>query len=104
MQVSKYQEYLKSNEFSTNEKLVIQLLLDAANDWPKDQPTLLDFISDVERFLDETPNQFTLHNCLNNIDLSKNAWEAESLAQLIEIYKFYDGSKSLFDVLKSLDK
>ena len=43
-----------------------------------------------------------LEEYISKIDYSKNAWKAESLSQLIEVYNFYEDRKPLNEILSEI--
>lgn len=50
----------------------------------------------------EEINKNKLEDYLSKIDYSKNAWESESLSQLIDLYNYYENGKSLKQILKEI--
>ncbi|MFM7023329.1 MAG: hypothetical protein ACKOXB_10145 [Flavobacteriales bacterium] len=80
----------------------ISALLNAINDWPNSLIHMEDFENDVSNFVGVEINRENLKYFISKIDYSKNAWEAESLSQLIDIFQYYPDGKTLKEILKDI--
>lgn len=89
----------KAKYFSTN---LIEILLSSINDWPNSIVIVEDFEVEVRNVIGGEVTRKRLEIFLSKIDLSKNAWQAESLIQLIEIFNFYDIEISLKEIIMDL--
>ncbi len=81
---------------------VIDLLLAAVNDWPNSVLSLESFESEVKDFIGNETVKQNVELALTKIDFSKQSWQAESLSQLIEVFKFYDEGISLKKIIENL--
>jgi hypothetical protein len=93
------QELNKAKSFITN---LIEILLSSINDWPNSVLFLDDFEFEVRNIIGGEVTNKRLEIFIPKIDLSKNAWQAESLSQLIEIFNFYDDEISLKEIIGDL--
>lgn len=83
---------------------IINILLATLNDWPKPINNLAEFEVELARLMGDEINKNKIEEFLSKVDYSKNAWEAESLSQLIEVYQYYEENKSLRTILNELEK
>ncbi|MCP1995521.1 hypothetical protein [Flavobacterium sp. HSC-61S13] len=98
-----YLEKVQESEKLTGTiKEVISILLVAINDWPTPIISLGDYEKDVYKLIGEEVSRKTMKESISNIDNSKNAWEGESLSQLIEIFNYYEEEKQLKEILKDI--
>ena len=81
---------------------VIDIFLSAINDWPNSILTFEDYESEVEKFINGVTTKNNLQNILNKIDFSINAWQAESLSQVIEVFQYYNENMSLKSIIEDL--
>lgn len=79
-----------------------EILIKAINDWPNPIIKLEDYELEVRNFIGGEITKNKLELRLSQIDLSKNAWEAESLSQLINVFQFYKEGASLKDIISNL--
>jgi hypothetical protein len=93
-----------SEELITVMKELISILLAAINDWPNQMDSLIDYENEVYMLVGEEVNRKKIEEYISSIDYSKNAWVAESLSQLLEIYNYYDGGKPLKEILKEIQE
>jgi hypothetical protein len=83
-------------------KDLIQGLLIAINDWPNPIVQLEDYDLQVCQFIGKEVTKNNLQECLSRINLLKNAWHAESLSQLADVFKLYEYEISLKEVITDL--
>ena len=93
------QELKKINPVIKN---VIKVLLNSINDWPSSIVILEDYEIDVRNFIGGNVTKNRLEIILSKIDFSQNAWQAESLSHLIEVFQFYDNEVSLKEIIIDL--
>ncbi|MFD2907171.1 hypothetical protein ACFSX9_00340 [Flavobacterium ardleyense] len=66
------------------------------------QIQLEDYELEVRNVIGDEVTRKSLELFLSNVDLSDNAWQAESLSQLLDIFNFYDKEISLNEILVDL--
>ncbi|HEY4323318.1 MAG TPA: hypothetical protein VGN20_05010 [Mucilaginibacter sp.] len=103
LSIIELEEVGASNNIDTRVKEVINILLTAVNDWPTAILNLTDFEIEVNNFIGGEVTKDKIDLARSKIDYSKNAWQAESLSQLIEVYKFYDRTISFKGIIKDLE-
>jgi hypothetical protein len=101
--ISQLEEIHDSLEINSNEREIIDIILAAINDWPNPIFTLEEYILDVEKFIGFELSKETISTSLLNMDLLKNAWESESLTQIMEIFNFYNTNISLMEIITEID-
>jgi hypothetical protein len=97
--MTKIFEQQKNNE--TCEK-VIEVLYNSINDWPITVAKLEDYESEVKYYIGGDVNKSRVESFLLKIDLSKDAWKAESLSQLSEVFQFYPTDFTLAEIIIEL--
>jgi len=84
---------------------VISILVAAMNDWPRPVLSLADFEIEVYRSIGKDADKERIEKYLTNVDYTVNAWEAEAIGQILDIYKYYDWQKPLNEiVIEIVDK
>ena len=84
------------------DKSTASILLDAINDWPYDTPMLNNYMKEVIDFIGGEPTKKRIDLKLTKINYGRDAWKAESLSQLVEIFKFYTEGMSLNEIIGNL--
>jgi len=83
-------------------KEMLAIVAGSVNDWPGPIISLEDFERELHSRLGEEIDRYRMEEYSSKIDLSKNAWEAESLCQLVEIFRYYEEGKLLREILKDI--
>lgn len=93
-----------ANSIGIEKKMLqkLHVFLDAINDWPFDPPSLEEFVNQLESFIGDISTKDNLERTLKNIDYHQNAWAAESITQLLELYRFYNSSVSVREIIDDL--
>jgi len=102
LEISNLQKIQESENVKPIIKDLIQGLLIAINDWPNPIVQLKDYELQVCKFIGEEVTKNNLQECLSRINLPKNAWHAESLSQLADVFKLYENEISLKEVITDL--
>jgi len=97
-----YLEKIQELEKTTPIKEIINILLAAINDWPNQVVSLVDYEKEIYKLVGEGIDRKKLEDYISKIDYSKNAWEAESLSQLIEVYNYYEEKKPLEEIFNEI--
>ena len=72
---------------------VVKILVAAMNDWPREVLSLGDFEIDMFRSIGKDANKEKIEKYLTKVDYTVNAWEAESIGQVLGLYNYYDSKK-----------
>ncbi len=102
LSVDHLEKIQESEKLPTVIKEMISIFLAAINDWPNQIVSLVDYEKEIYKLIGEEVDRKKLEEYLSKIDYSKNAWEAESLSQLIEVYYYYEDNKPLKEILKEI--
>ncbi len=102
LSVSHLEKIQESEKLTGVIKEVINILLAAINDWPATMVSLVDYEKEVYKLIGEEVSRKTMEEYISNIDYSKNAWEGESLGQLIEVFNYYDEGKQLKEIFNEI--
>ncbi|WP_410221850.1 hypothetical protein [Pedobacter sp.] len=81
---------------------IIAILLSAINDWPSKTTNLADFDMEISHFLKNEVTKSNIEKKLLHINYTKNAWEAESLSNLQEIFSSHFENKSFKEIILEL--
>jgi len=100
--ISYLEEIQKSEKVTEAVKGIIKIILSAINDWPEAAISLEDFERGIYKLAGADVDRKKLEAYISEIDYSKNAWEAESLSQLIGIYDYYEEKRLLRDILQEI--
>jgi hypothetical protein len=100
--INKLLEIQELNNVKSIISSLLEVLLNSINDWPDSIETLEDFELKVRNIIGSEVTHKRLEIFLSKIDLSKNAWQAESLSQLLDIFNFYEDEISLRAILADL--
>lgn len=96
------EEIQESGKLPAVVKAKVSIILAAINDWPNPILNLNDYEKEIYKLTGDEIDKKKLVAYISKIDYSQNAWEAESLSQLIEIYNYYEKSKPLKEILEEI--
>lgn len=100
--ISIIEEILRSKKLSTEINETIEILFSALNDWPININNLYDYELAVQNFIMNTTTKKNIEFTLSMINISKYAWEAESLSSLLEIYDYFEDGVSLKKIIDEI--
>jgi hypothetical protein len=101
--ISELEQAQESKEISSIVREVIGVFLAAINDWPNPILKLEDYNLEVKSFIGGEVTKHKISLTLSQIDVSKNSWQAESLSQLSDVFKFYNEGVSLKEIIIDLE-
>jgi hypothetical protein len=81
---------------------IINIFLNSINDWPISILTLEDYEKEVENFINGETKKANIEIKSKEIDLNTNAWNAESLCQIVEVFCYFDNNYSLKEIIEEL--
>ena len=93
---------VNNNKIPSNSIYFVNILLLAINDWPLNVENLEDYCKQIEYVISGRITKINIESYLKSVDFTKNAWEAESLTQLLEIYKFDKQGATLQEIISTL--
>ena len=102
LSVLEVEEMFENNKFSTEIKSGIEILLSAINDWSVPVDNLYDYNLVVQNFIENVITKRNIEIALSKIDLSRFAWEAESLSSLIEVFDYFREGITLSEIINEL--
>lgn len=102
LSVNYLEKIQESDKLPSGIKTTLNIFLAAINDWPNPVMDLVDYEKEIYKLLGEDVNRKKMEEYISRIDYSKDAWEGESLSQLIEIYNCYEGGKPLKEIFKEI--
>lgn len=102
LSVGYLEKIIESEKLPTAIKEILTIFLAAINDWPNPIDSLVDYEKDIYKLIGKEVDRKKLEEYISKIDYSKNAWEAESLSQLIEVYNYYEDNKPLKEILNEI--
>lgn len=93
----------ESEKLSDDIKKIINILLAAINDWPKPIGTLAEYENEIYRLIGSESNKINIKEYISKANYSLNAWEAESLFQVLEILIHYEHEKTLKQIIEEIE-
>ena len=90
------------NSIKTEIKEILNIFLDANNDWPIKVMSVEEYKNSVQHFIKAIPDEATIKQALKSIDILYNAWKVESLSTLLEVFKFYPQGISLVEIIEDI--
>ena len=100
--IAEIEEMVDNELFSPKMKIVVQILLSAINDWPDLLDNLYDYDLAVQNFIKNTTTKKNIELALGKVDISKYAWEAESLSVLMEVFNHFEKDISIKEIISSI--
>lgn len=100
--INDLQNIHESGKLSPEKNEILSILLSAINDWPNTIVSLADYEIDIHKLFGADIEKKKIKDHLSKVDYSKDAWQAESLSQLIEVYKYYKEDKPLKEIFKEI--
>ena len=101
--VKKMEEYIESIEVREEIKIMIGVVLAAINDWPYSISTFEMYESQISSFIGEQATSQNIQKKLKDINILENAWEAESLSQILKLFSFYKTDLSLKEIIQDIE-
>lgn len=93
-----------NEEFISNEiREIVDNFLSAINDWPNPVLSFEEYESEVYQFIDGETNKNNIEQSLKKNDFTINAWQSESLTQILEVFKFYREGFTLKQIIADLN-
>ena len=80
-------------------KQLVEILVAAVNDWPTPVTTMEEYEVEVRLFLGNAVVRKNIEISRGQINFGNNAWEAESLAQLVDAFQFYPEGTTLPEII-----
>jgi hypothetical protein len=99
LSIFEVEKMVENDKFSPQKKNGIEILLSAINDWSTPLNNLCDYDLAVQNFIEREVTKSNIESALSKIDLSRFAWEAESLSSLIEVFDYFKESNTLSEII-----
>ncbi|MYM27961.1 hypothetical protein GTP58_06465 [Duganella sp. CY15W] len=81
----------------------VHILLQAVNDWPTNIESTEQFLQQLGMAVDGELNEANIRARLSTIEFSTEAWLAESLEELTEIFAFFPQGTSIISIISSIE-
>ncbi len=104
LSILEVKEMFENDKFSPKIKDGIEILLSAIDDWPSSVNNLCDYDLAVQNFIESIVTKRNIEITLRKIDLSRFAWEAESLSSLIEVFGYFKEGNTLSQIINELQE
>ena len=93
----------KSEHLPISIKKAIDIILNAINDWPNPVLNLGQYEYEVKILVGGEVTKSRITQSLLQIDYSKNAWEAESVTQLLNLFEIFPNEDLLKHILRNIE-
>lgn len=100
--ISNIDRLIENDTIDNETKSILRIFNDAYRDWPVPFFLFDEFEEDIRKFLSKIPDEKNIENALKKINYSKHAWYAESLSELLEVFKFYEKGITLNRIIEDL--
>jgi len=102
--IKELEESLLVNVGNGRRHQALSLLISAINDWPTPILTTNKYVEEIAILVGSVPNFDNVSSVLNQMNMSQDAWKAESLFQLSELFQLYPDAHSLQELISDLLK
>jgi len=103
--ITEIEAMVEKDKFSAKMKPVVELLLTAVNDWPDGQvDNFYEYDLAVQNFIMKATTKRNIELALSKVDIFKDAWKAESLCSLLEVYDSFKEEISLKEIIEIVIK
>lgn len=100
--LTQLEKLINLNIIDSDVKKIAQCFLLAINDWPEELFSLDDYEHSIKKLIKKKPNEENIKIFIERADYQKNSWEAESLSQLLDVYKLYDNTTSIKEIIEDV--
>lgn len=105
LSINHLQKIKASKKLESPIQELVDIFLAAINDWPQPIDGLNEYEQAIEKLLsDDEIDKVKLEHYLAEADYSKFAWEAESIAQLLEVFNYCEEGKCLREIIEKVEK
>jgi hypothetical protein len=104
LSIEELEKLQELNTLNSEMKKIVNVFLEAVNDWPNPISDLYDYEKQVNNFICGEPTKKKIEVALVGIDFSRDAWQSESLSVLLDVFKYYTPGISLKEINEKLKK
>ncbi|WP_339869293.1 hypothetical protein [uncultured Algoriphagus sp.] len=101
--INDIEDWQESEKLSDDIKKIINILLAAINDWPKPIATLAEYEIEISKLIGSEADKINIKEYISKADYSLNAWETESLFQILEVFTHYENEKTLKQIIEEIE-
>ena len=83
---------------------ILTIFRDAMNDWPTPVSTVEEYVDQIEQRLEAPAAKSSLEQFSKKCSFQKDAWNAESIAGVLEVYRYRDCNLSLPEIVADLER
>lgn len=102
--ISYIEDLKERGEIPPGLSTIIDTFLLAINDWPYPVTTFEDYALQVGDFVKGVATKERIEERLKRVDVTKDAWQGESLSQIADVFQFYEPGYSLKEIVERLRK
>jgi hypothetical protein len=102
LMIRKAEEILERRELNDRLLKIIGHLVAAANDWPSPVLSIEQLENEISIHIKRTITKRGITDFLHHADPLSNAWQLESLAEILEVFDYFDDGSTLDDIIKAL--
>lgn len=102
LDISNLEQILENKSLPKEDNETISIFLASMNDWPTNVESIEEYIDELNYFIDKNLIKKKIIDFTRNINLSKFSWQAESLSQIIDVFKNHEEIITLDEIFKGL--
>lgn len=102
LSISNLEQILENKYLSKEDNETISIFLASINDWPTDVESIEDYIYELNYLINKNLIKRNITDFTRNLDLSKFSWQAESLSQIIDVFKNHEEIITLDEIFEGL--
>jgi hypothetical protein len=102
LDISNLEQILENKSLPKEDKETISVFLASMNDWPTNVGSIEEYIDELNYFIDKNLIKKNIVDFTRDINLSKFSWQAESLSQIIDVFKNQEEIITLDEIFKEL--
>ncbi len=80
----------------------LNLLKEAATDWPTEVFSVEHYAEELRSFIGKEADKKSLEDTNTRLDYNRHAWQAESIASILDLYKFYRSDVTLSYIIQDI--
>jgi hypothetical protein len=103
MRIAKIEQLMGQRMIAPKLRAKIQVLLQSITDWPVDVETTEMFMQELTTCIRGEITEASVKKRLSNIDYASEAWIAESLEVLMDIFQGFAEGTALSQIIASLE-
>lgn len=103
MRIADIEKLVHQESHDENLRKCISILLQSIMDWPTSIASTEDFVRELGTCVEGELDEASIRTRLAGINFATEAWIAESLDELVEIFRLYPKGTSLVQIMSSIE-